>query len=559
MRLFAALFDRLDRTTSLTDKGEAIAAYLAQARPEDAAWALYFLTGRKLKRLVNVRQLWDWSMSRTGLADWLLGECYSVVGDMAETITLLVDPREGRSSDLPLAEWIEGRLMRLPMLEAAAQREAVLEWWDQVSGTELFLLNKMITGEMRIGVSQGMVIKAVARFAGVEEGTIAHRLAGEWRPTPRWFAALTAPGGESDAQAAAARPYPFFLASPLLDLAPDATPEPLGPREEWLVEYKWDGIRAQLLKRNGNVWLWSRGDELITDRFPEIRDAAARLPDGTAIDGEIMAYREGPLKFSILQRRIGRQALTPAILREAPAALVAYDLIEEGGEDIRSHPLIDRRERLEKMLNRHPSPRLVLSPEVGEPTWEALAEVRRRSRERNVEGLMLKRRTSAYQVGRRRGDWWKWKIDPYSIDAVLVYAQPGHGRRANLLTDYTFAVWDRPGSDTGVFAELDRKRESELVPIAKAYSGLSDEEIASLDRWIRQHTIERFGPVRAVEPELVFELHFEGLAESTRHRSGIAVRFPRIARQRADKPAAEADTLDRVRELLNAQKGRDNA
>jgi DNA ligase-1 len=559
MRLFAALFDRLDRTTSLTDKVEAIAAYLAQARPEDAAWALYFLTGRKLKRLVNVRQLWAWSVSRTGLEDWLLGECYSVVGDMAETITLLVDPREGRSSDLPLAEWIEGRHMHLPKRDAPAQREAVLRWWDELSGTELFLLNKMITGEMRIGISQGMVIKALARFTGIEEAAIAHRLAGEWTPTPHWFRALTAPAGEGDAQSAAARPYPFFLASPLLELGPEATPESLGPRDEWLVEYKWDGIRAQLLKRNGHVWLWSRGDELITDRFPEIRDAAARLPDGAAIDGEVMAYRQGPLRFSILQRRIGRQALTPSILREAPAALVAYDLLEEGGADIRERPLSERRERLERLLARHPSPRLVLSPEITGPTWEALAAVRRESRRRNVEGLMLKRRTSPYQVGRRRGDWWKWKVDPYSIDAVLVYAQPGHGRRANLLTDYTFAVWDRPGSDTGVFAELDRTREAELVPIAKAYSGLSDEEIAALDRWIRQHTVERFGPVRAVEPELVFELHFEGLAESTRHRSGIAVRFPRIARQRTDKPAPEADTLERVRELLNAQKGHDNA
>jgi DNA ligase 1 len=560
MRRFARMFERLDRTTSTNAKVAAMASYFREAPAEDAAWALYFLTGRRLKRLVNWRQLWEWSKAQTRLEDWLLGECYSVVGDGAETISLLVDRGEGlrerdaraTGTDVALHEWVEGRLLRLSVLEPREQQAAILGWWDELTGTELLLFNKLVTGEFRVGVSQRLVIRALAEVAGVEEAIAAHRLSGEWRPTAEWFGQVVSGAGVEDGAAAASRLYPFFLASPLLDVDPGRGPEALGDRREWLVEYKWDGIRAQLIRRGGRVYLWSRGEELVTDRFPEIRDAAYRLADGTVLDGEIMAYREGPLKFSVLQRRIGRQALTPAILRQAPAAFIAFDVLEQGGEDIRELPLSERRARLEAVLAGGPG-RLVLSEELTAATWGELAANRGRSRELSVEGLMIKRRSSPYQVGRRRGDWWKWKVDPFSIDAVLVYAQPGHGRRANLLTDYTFAVWDKggQGDEAGVFAELDARREPELVPVAKAYSGLSDVEIAELDRWIRQHTVERFGPVRAVEPVQVFELHFEGLARSTRHRSGIAVRFPRIARWRRDKRAADADTLQRVKELMD--------
>jgi DNA ligase-1 len=435
--------------------------------------------------------------------------------------------------------------MLLPTLDTVDQKRAVMGWWEELGGTELFLFNKLVTGEMRVGVSHRLVVRATAKASGVDEAVIAHRLTGNWRPTAAWFRALiAAEGGEVSGIAS---PYPFFLASPL-----EGPVEELGERTEWLVEWKWDGIRAQLIRRSAEVSMWSRGDELVTDRFPEIRDAAARLPDGVVIDGEIMAYRDGPLHFSLLQRRIGRQTLTPRVLAQAPAAMVAYDLLEEEGRDVRALPLRERRERLKRIVARGQA-RIVLSEELGSTTWADVAEARLLARERHVEGVMIKRLTSTYQVGRRRGDWWKWKVEPYAVDAVLVYAQPGHGRRANLLTDYTFAVWGRPPAE-GIFADVAEQadREPELVPFAKAYSGLTDDEIAALDRWIRRHTIERFGPVRAVEPTQVFELHFEGISASTRHKAGIAVRFPRIARWRTDKPPEEADSLEHLKGLLRA-------
>ncbi|HLL82649.1 MAG TPA: ATP-dependent DNA ligase, partial [Longimicrobium sp.] len=432
---------------------------------------------------------------------------------------------------LPLRTWVE-RIQALPDLEPGAQREAVAAFWRQLSRRELFLFIKMLTGELRVGVSNTLVVRALAQVTGLSAPTVAHRLMGNWEPTADFFRALTSPEAQG---ADASRPYPFFLASPL-----ERPLEELGPPSNWLIEWKWDGIRGQLLRREGKVFLWSRGEELITDRFPEIRDAAlAWLPDGTVIDGEVLAYRDrAPLRFSVLQRRIGRQKLTPGILTEAPVVFMAYDLLEDGGEDIREVPLRERRRRLAALLEGRAS-RFPLSPVVEGPSWEALAELRKQSRERNVEGFILKRLDSPYLTGRKRGDWWKWKIDPYSIDAVLVYAQPGNGRRATLLTDYTFAVW----------------KEGELVPVAKAYSGLSDEELLEQDRWIRQHTKQRFGPVREVEPTRVFELHFEGIALSPRHKSGIAVRFPRIARWRTDKTADQADTLESVRALLEASRG----
>jgi DNA ligase-1 len=333
------------------------------------------------------------------------------------------------------------------------------------------------------------------------------------------------------------RPYPFFLASPLEQPA-----DTLGPREEWLAEWKWDGIRAQVVRRRGQAFLWSRGEELLAGRFPELEAAATHLPDGLVLDGEVLAHRESVLPFSVLQTRIGRQKLTPKVLADAPVAFMAYDLLEQDGADIRALPLAERRARLERVLDRA-SPRLLVSPSVDADSWAALAEVRAQARARHVEGLMLKRLSSPYQAGRRRGDWWKWKIDPFTVDAVLMYAHPGHGRRATLFTDYTFGVWDQGA----------------LVPVAKAYSGLSDPEILELDAWIRRHTIEKFGPTRAVEPVQVFELAFEGIAPSTRHRSGLAVRFPRILRRRPDKPPAEADTLDALKRMLASQDRRRSA
>lgn len=530
MRRFAQLYDALDGTTSTNAKVAALRAYFAEAPPADAAWGLFFLTGRRLKRLIGPSLLADWACEHAGVPGWMFSECMGTAGDLAETIALLLD-RPGRRADPPpLSRLIEERLLPLRDAEEEDKKRAVVALWDELERREIFLLDKLLTGELRVGVSDTLAVRALAQHAGLPPATVAHRLMGTWEPSAQAFLALIAPGA-SDADVS--RPYPFFLASPL-----EEEPQELGSREEWLAEWKWDGIRAQIVRRASGAYLWSRGEELITGRFPDLIGAWEALPDGTVLDGEVLAFQAGtPMPFSVLQRRIGRQKLSAKILAEAPAAFMAYDLLELGGTDLRELPLRERRARLVQLLQGR-SDRLAISAEVAGGSWEELREQRAQARERAVEGLMLKRWASPYQAGRRRGDWWKWKIDPYSIDAVLVYAQPGQGRRATLLTDLTFALWDK----------------GELVPVAKAYSGLTDEEIDQLDRWIRAHTLERFGPVRHVEPMHVFELHFEGIAESSRHRSGVAVRFPRIARWRTDKKPADADGLDALRAMIRAPK-----
>ena len=528
MKRFAQLYDEVDRTMSTNAKVAAMAQYFANAPPADAAWAVFFLTGRRLKRLVSYIAIREWTLAATSLEPWLLDECYSVVGDGAETAALVLDQLPSvRADDLPLAQWLEDRILPLRDVDAATQQARVTAWWRELDRLQRFILLKLLTGELRVGVSQTLVVRALAQAADLPPASIAARLMGDWKPDADWYARLLTHDRTDDDLS---KPFPFFLASPLEEDA--AT---LGSPAEWLIEWKWDGIRAQLVRRAGAVHLWSRGEELITQRFPEIAAAATRLPDGTVLDGEVLAFRnDRPLPFSALQQRIGRQKHVAQLVRAVPVVFMAYDLLEEGGVDIREQPLRERRVRLTALISPDTGV-LRVSPVVDAGSWPELAELRRESRGRAVEGLMLKRLTSAYGVGRRRGDWWKWKIDPYTIDAVLVYAQPGSGRRASLLTDYTFGVWDN----------------GELVPIAKAYSGLSNEEIAEMDRWIRRHTRERYGPVRHVEPVHVFELGFEAIAKSTRHRSGIAVRFPRMLRWRKDKKPEEADTLDAVRALLD--------
>ena len=537
MKRFAALYEALDRTTSTNEKVAALAAYFAAAPPEDAAWAVWFLTGRRLKRFLPGRLLAGWAMAEAGIPDWLFEECYAGVGDLAETIALVLDGRgPGEPApEVPLSYWMTERLLPLRALPPEEQQEAVTGWWRGLPRWETFVLDKLLTGELRVGVAQTLVERALAQVAGVPQPVLAHRLMGTWEPTAAFFANLLTPGEEEEDSS---RPYPFYLASPL-EGGIEALAS-LGSRSEWLAEWKWDGIRAQILRRGGAVHLWSRGEELITERFPELaRGAQALLPDGTVLDGEILAWRDGrPLPFAVLQRRIGRKRLTEKVLAEAPAVFLAFDLLELAGRDLRETPLAERRRALEKMLAEG-RPFLLTSPAVGTPeetTWEDLAQSREEARERGVEGVMLKRLASPYRTGRKRGDWWKWKIDPFTLDAVLVYAQSGHGRRANLLTDYTFAVWSG----------------DELVPIAKAYSGLSDEEILTLDGWLRRHTLQKFGPVRAVEPLQVFELAFEGIARSPRHKSGLAVRFPRIARWRTDKTPEQADRLEEILALLES-------
>jgi DNA ligase-1 len=527
MKRFALLYDDIDRTTSTNAKIAAMARYFSSAPPADAAWAVFFLTGRRLKRLVSYIAIRDWTLAATGLEPWLLEECYSVVGDGAETAALVLDQLPSApAEDLPLAHWVEHRILPLRNADPLAQQTRVTAWWRELDRLQRFILLKLLTGEFRVGVSQTLVVRALAEAANLPAASIAARLMGDWTPGAEWYSALLSHERTDDDQS---KPFPFYLASPLEDPV-----ETLGAPADWLIEWKWDGIRAQLVRRGDSVHLWSRGEELITHRFPEVAAAGTRLPGGTVLDGEVLAFRDDrPLPFSALQQRIGRQKQVAQLVRAVPVVFMAYDILEDGGADIRERSLRARRDRLAELLASDAGV-LRLSPLVGADTWDELAALRAESRGRGVEGLMLKRLTSAYGVGRRRGDWWKWKIDPYTIDAVLIYAQPGSGRRASLLTDYTFGVWDS----------------GELVPVAKAYSGLSNEEIAEMDRWIRRHTRERYGPVRHVEPVHVFELGFEAIAESSRHRSGIAVRFPRMLRWRKDKKPEQADTLDAVRALL---------
>lgn len=529
MKHFAALFAALDGTTRTGAKTAALTDYFRTAPEPDRLWTVALLSGRRPKRIVNATELATWAAEAAGLPTWLFEESYHVVGDLAETIALILPPpvREDRPG---LSETI-AMLSGLAARPAPERRAAVLEAWAGLSTDERFLFNKLLTGGFRMGVSQGLMTRALAQATGVEETVLAHRLMGDWSPGTTTFRDLIADTGESGA-----RPYPFALASPLEAEAPT-----LGDPADWLAEWKWDGIRGQLIARPGHFAVWSRGEELITDRFPEFGSLADVLPPGTVIDGEILAWgADAPQPFAALQQRIGRKTVPRSLLARAPARMLAYDLLEDGGLDIRGEPLSRRRARLEAIVAAlPPGLPLGLSPSLAFAGWADLAAQRATSRDRLAEGLMLKRLSSAYHVGRRRGDWWKWKIDPWSVDAVMVYAQAGHGRRANLYTDFTFAVRDG----------------NELVPFTKAYSGLTDAEFNKITAWVRRNTLERFGPVRRVPPELVFEIAFEGIQESPRHKSGIALRFPRMVRWRDDKTVDQIDTLASLRALLRVQRG----
>lgn len=533
MKAFAALYQRLDRSTATLDKRAALIDYFAHAGAHDAAWALYLLSGGKVggarRKIAGSTELRSWIAEESALPAWLVEDSYAQVGDLAETLTLLLDDPPGAATERPLADWIEQHLLAVANQPEAVRRAAVVAGWRSLPAAERLVFNKLLTGALRVGVSQRVVQQALAEWSGLDIARIAQRMLGEWVPSPGLLAALLSPQElPTDRQ----QPYPFFLASPLEGLPA----ERLGEIGAWLLEWKWDGIRLQLLKRRGEVALWSRGEERLDGRFPEIEQAAAALPDGCVLDGELLAWdgtADLPRAFTALQTRIQRRKPGAATLRNTPVRVLAYDLLEREGRDLRELPLQERRTQLAGLLGALGDPRIQLSPEVPADDWSDAAQLRDAARARGVEGLMLKRRDSLYQSGRRRGDWWKWKVDPLTIDAVLLYAQAGHGRRSTLYTDYTFGVWDGDA----------------LVPVAKAYSGLDDKEILALDRWIRAHTRERFGPVRSVSPQQVFELGFEAVNRSARHKSGIAVRFPRILRWRHDKPAAEADQLAQLQAL----------
>lgn len=560
MKAFASLFAELDATTSTHAKVAALQAYLAQAVPADAAWAVYFLAGGKPRQVVATAVLRTLACQRAGIEDWLFEECYQAVGDLAETIAHVL-PDDGMPSSLGLAAWVEDRLLPLrglPEDEVVARVDA---YWRELDAQGRFLLVKLVGGGFRVGVSKLLVQRALGLYAGIDPKRVAQRMMGytdaKAQPSAaRYLALVEAVDSEDADRRDSGQPYPFFLAHAL-----DVPPEVLGPVADWQVEWKYDGIRGQLVKRAGQVWLWTRGEELVTDRFPEIVTLGQRLPDGIVLDGEILVWADDrPGAFALLQQRIGRKTLTAKVLAQAPVTFLAYDLLEEGGADLREQPQHARRARLEAVAL---SARIPLSPLVEAPSWAALAHRRAQSREQGVEGLMLKYRHSAYGTGRTKSDglWWKWKIDPMSIDGVLIYAQAGHGRRASVYTDYTFAVWSRPPASAAeaeaVLDSIARREPAppgalQLVAFAKAYSGLTDEEFKAVDAVIRKTTLEKFGPVRSVRPSMVFELGFEGIARSPRHKSGIALRFPRMLRIRHDKPVHQANCLADLVALLEA-------
>jgi DNA ligase-1 len=526
MKEFACLYKELDETTKTTLKVDALKRFFRDVPPEDAIWAISFLTGRRPRQIIPVKKLREWSAELAGIPEWLFNECYDIVGDLAEAITLLL-PDSGQSTDIPLHTWIEEYLLPLRKAPEDYQKKKIIESWNNMNTQERFVWNKLLGGSFRVGVSGKLVIKAIAEHSGLDEAVISHRLMGNWQPNINFYNSLIAADvKDSDLS----RPYPFYLAYQL-----DKNIEELGDINDWQAEWKWDGIRSQIIKRQGQVFIWSRGEDLINERFPELYDLGFFLPDGTAIDGEILSWRDNrPLPFAELQKRIGRKNLNKKILSEIPAVIVAFDLLEFKYNDIRSIPLRERRGMLAKLLDELGDSRLILSQTVAASSWQELGKIREESRSRLVEGFVLKKFASPYGVGRKKGDWWKWKIDPLTVDAVLIYAQPGHGRRSTLYTDYTFGVWDNDA----------------LVPFAKAYSGLTDEEIRQVDSFIKKNTLEKFGPVRTVKPELVFELAFEGIQLSTRHKSGVAVRFPRISRWRHDKTIKDADSLDTIKKLI---------
>ena len=535
MKRFTELYHELDASNRTTSKLAALKRYFSSVDAADGAWAVFFLTGNRLKRAVRLKDFRLWAAEACGYPEWMVEECYDHVGDLAETLALLLASRDGKTQpvvEIPLHVFVERHLLPLKEMESASQRERLLELWSMMDSPSCFVFNKLITGGFRVGVSKTLVTRALAELAGVEPAVMAHRLMGTFQPSASAYRGLFDAEARGDQRA---QPYPFCLAYPFEDST--ALDESLGRVSDWQIEWKWDGIRAQLIRRDGEVILWSRGEEMVSEQFPEVLEAAAHWPEDVVLDGELLVwdYKANQVaSFSELQRRLGRKKIGPKLRKDVPVVFMAYDCLELHEQDLREQPTSERRKALDAYCNQISDTVLKCSPLVEVSSWEEAIEARKESRERRVEGLMLKQVDSVYGAGRKKGQWWKWKVDPYTVDAVMVYAQQGHGRRAGLYTDYTFSIW----------------KDGALVPFAKAYSGLSDAEIRQVDRWIRSHTRDKHGPVRIVAPELVFEIAFEGISESKRHKSGIAVRFPRISRWRRDKPAEEADSLETILGLL---------
>lgn len=515
------LFKELDQTTSTLKKVESLRCYFSEVPPEDACWGLYIISGEKIPTKINRTFLQESFCAFINMPLWLFKESYYHVGDLSETMALLRGPLVQAATPGALGKFIQEELLTLKNLTDDQKKEKLHQWWSSFDESILFLLHKCFTGGLRVGVSKNLLIQALAQVAGVDKETMSFRLMGDYEPTPKYYQNLLVQDVTIERKS---KPYPYFLASPT-----ESPDEEFKNWEEWCVEWKWDGIRAQIIKRDGEVFLWSRGEELINDSFPEVLKQAMLLPDGTVIDGELLPFKNGEVKsFAELQTRLNRKKVSKKDLETTPISIMAYDLLEWGGVDIREKTLKERREILETI---HVFP---LSKLIHVSNYTEAQTLRLESRDRGVEGFMMKRWNSPYQVGRKRGDWWKWKIDPLTIDCVLLYAQSGSGRRSNLYTDYTLAVW----------------KDKELIPVTKAYSGLTDQELGDMDKWIKKNTLEKFGPVRSVKPEHVFEIGFEGIQESNRHKAGVALRFPRILRWRKDKKPEEADTLENVKKLL---------
>jgi DNA ligase 1 len=530
MKRFAHLFLKLEQSNKTRDKLEALKQYFLAAPDQDRLWTLAMFTHKRPKRQVNSRFLRQWCCEVVDIQDWLFEESYQTVGDLAETIALLL-PLNISQQDESLDYWLNF-LINLKDLSEDEKKEKLLWAWSVLDKDEIFIFIKLITGNFRVGVSQNLITQAIADTFNLEKTEVAHRIMGDWDPKKITFDNLLLQYDDGDNSS---RPYPFLLAHPL-----EKEPEELGNPSEWQVEWKWDGIRGQLIHRAGDVFVWSRGEELVTEKFPELAEIAAKLPEGTVLDGEILAFLDGQiLPFGTLQTRISRKNLSKKILQEAPVGFKAYDLMEYEGNDLRSLPLFHRRVLLEDIISKIPDKRIVISDLVEFSDWKQLQTIHSDARSMKAEGFMLKRKDAAYEVGRKRGIWWKWKTEPLTIDGVMVYAQKGHGRRADLYTDFTLAVWDG----------------DQLVPFAKAYSGLTDAEMVQVDRFVKQNTKEKFGPVRTVKPGLVFEIAFEGIQKSSRHKSGIALRFPRIHRWRVDKSIHEANTLSDLKALLDIYGG----
>lgn len=537
MKAFAQLFLSLDETNKTNEKVKVLKDYFIKVPDTDKMHMLALFSGRKPKRQINSTLVRTWAMEASNIPAWLFEESYHVVGDLAETMSLLM-PESQSSSSKTLTEWI-AEINALATKTEVEKKLWLVDSWAMLDTQERFVFNKLLTGSFRVGVSQSLVVKALADVTGIEAPALMHRMMGSWMPETYTYDQLIR---EQTASDDISRPYPFFLAYPIQETSEkrksaEEVGLALGAADEWQAEWKWDGIRAQMIKRDGQIFIWSRGEDLATEKFPELHPFLNALPDGTVLDGEILSFQnELPMSFSVLQTRIGRKNLTKKILTDSPVATIVYDCLEYNGEDIRNKSQSERRAILEGLQNNTDCPEIFrISSLIKFDSWQELETTREQSRTMIAEGIMLKRKNATYQVGRRRGDWWKWKIDPLSVDAVMIYAQKGHGRRADLYTDYTFAVWDG----------------DKLVPFAKAYSGLTDAEINKVDYFVKRNTLEKFGPVRTVKPELVFEIGFEGINKSTRHKSGIALRFPRILRWRHDKPKEEADTLDSLKALLN--------